>query len=432
MNETQEKSVTVGNTPSFKNATHPFWLKSIQYQNSTCYNITRPRTTTYASTGNYWHSQREGKDVMFVYSAFYDNRPPVGKLPSLRLLTVSTFPANALIYCYVWYAGVEIPYITKVSIVASGHGHTVGGVFYGQWLYSCSLPANSPIPTHVSLSANKCQNSDILVPVYNPKVLSSNSHEFGVCVEVMYGEIDFAAVSEWIELNLMFGVSELHIYNGTMSTNMNKIFNVYRERGVLNLHQIPPPVPEYSITGTYLGSPASLNDCMLRYAYRYKYIVVIDTDEIIVPRKQLNYSSMLKQIDEAMNLTKSSISYSFRNLYHFRDLEPDMKQPTYLRSMRYLKHAKPSPFLYGAKSFIDPRYCLSVFNHYCLVQFPGSPGTIDVPLDIACSHHYRKCGFSQEECTALMNESYHDDYMLNFKNKFNQKVLDTLQQIDYF
>ena len=400
--------------------------------NDTCVNVTRPKNTTYASTGRYWHLQKRGKEEIMVYSTFYDNRPPVGELAIIRLLVVATLSKSARVFCYIWYANVIDPYVIPVTIISSGAGDRLFGVFYGQWLYSCQLPFSYPIPTHVSLSTSSCGQSDILVPVSVPAIHAKIEHEFGVCVSISFGEYDFAIISEWLEFSRLFGVTEVNIYNASMPIKMNRIFDVYKRTGLLQVHQMPPPVPDYSGRGSSIGSPASLNDCMLRNAYRYRYIVVIDLDEMIIPRKHSNYSSMLKAIDQASNLSEPSISYTFRNLYFLKDIASDQNQPEYLTTMRYRKRAKTSGYLFGPKSLINPLYCLSVFNHYCWVRFPGIAFfTVDVPTDLAMSHHYKVCGFSKEKCASLVNESFQDDFMLQFKPQIDIRVRLALKSSGY-
>ena len=59
---------------------------------------------------------------------------------------------------------------------------------------------------------------------------------------------------------------------------------------------MPPSVDSWSYNGVKLSSPSSLNDCLLANVYRYQFLVVIDFDEIIVPRMHRNYSTMLDYI----------------------------------------------------------------------------------------------------------------------------------------
>jgi len=92
---------------------------------------------------------------------------------------------------------------------------------------------------------------------------------------------------------------------------------------------------------------------MMRNVYRYRYIVVIDFDEVIVPRSDDDYSSLVRRINNENNVTAGHPpphAYMFHNTYFFRDLTPDTLQPAHLRTLRYRRSAPPSEIYV---SFID-------------------------------------------------------------------------------
>ena len=193
---------------------------------------------------------------------------------------------------------------------------------------------------------------------------------------------------------------------------------------------MPPPVEDVSVKSAKMASPASLNDCMYRNAYRYKHMVVIDFDEFIVPQKHTNYTEMMKAIDQNAKLKTQYWSYTFRNVFHLLQVKPD-NEAEKLFSLRHQKHAKPSRFMYAPKSIVDPRRCLSVFNHYCWIKFPDTPkpSTIDVPTDIATSHHYRKCNLKDSECNKMYSEHAADDIMERYRVVLQHQVSNVLQSL---
>jgi len=46
-------------------------------------------------------------------------------------------------------------------------------------------------------------------------------------------------------------------------------------------------------------------------------VIVVDFDEIIVPRLQKTYSAMIAHVDITLNRTSSDHTYTFRNAYFF-------------------------------------------------------------------------------------------------------------------
>ena len=86
----------------------------------------------------------------------------------------------------------------------------------------------------------------------------------------------------------------------------------------------------------------------------------------------------------------------------------------------------------ASKSFVDPRSCLSVFNHYCLRPLRQPSTTlihISVHTDIARSHHYRKCGFGNKTCLDYFAQETQDDVALRFKRRLQPAVEYVLHQL---
>jgi hypothetical protein len=236
----------------------------------------------------------------------------------------------------------------------------------------------------------------------------------------------------------MFGVERFNLYDGNLTDpQAMAVFKHYVDKGVVDLRRLPPSVEDYSEEGIRLSSPVSLNDCMMRNMYTSRFIVVVDLDEVIVPRLHSNYSAMLAHIDKLLGLNISYHTYSFRNAYFFRFYSEDNAQPSYLRTLRLRKRSAPNGYLIGTKSFVDPRRCLSVFNHYCWIPFAGSEeglpplGTsVDVDATIGLNHHYRyKCPADEQTCRSYDDSRVTDDTMLRFGDEIKRRVSDTLVEM---
>ena len=107
---------------------------------------------------------------------------------------------------------------------------------------------------------------------------------------------------------------------------------------MVDLRRLPSSVDDYSVEGIKLGSPASLNDCMMRNVYSRRFIVVVDFDEIIVPQKCSNYSAMIAHIDRSLGL-----SISYHTYTHFAT-------PTFLCFTRKMR---PSRRIYARCDCVD-------------------------------------------------------------------------------
>ena len=69
----------------------------------------------------------------------------------------------------------------------------------------------------------------------------------GVCVAVSFGSLPVSELVEWFELNRMLGIDEFNVYNATLTSQFDPVFDYYSHRvGVLNVHQMVPPVVDKS------------------------------------------------------------------------------------------------------------------------------------------------------------------------------------------
>jgi hypothetical protein len=207
---------------------------------------------------------------------------------------------------------------------------------------------------------------------------------------------------------------------------------VQYEDALLRMHHLPQDFNDFTDGALRISSTLGLNDCMLRQMHASRFVINVDFDEIIVPRQQTNYSTMLSHIDATLKRTKSHHTYSFRNTYFFQNQTNDESHPVHLRTLRQRHSAPPSPYLFGAKSFVDPRTCKSVFHHYCWVWFKRSPHplSIDVSAEIARSHHYRyRCPLSKEHCAKLVEEQSMDDVMIKYGAELKRSVEKVLRAI---
>ena len=156
-------------------------------------------------------------------------------------------------------------------------------------------------------------------------------------------------------------------------------------------------------------------------------MIVIDTDEIIVPRTTSNYSELIAELDVLRNVTGvPGFQYVFLNIYFFLHLEQDTTKPDYLRTIRLRHRAPPRSYGYAPKSIVDPRQCSVSFNHYCARYLVRAPNpklkrTFRAPFAMASSHHYRNCGkFYSKTCDNVVNVT--DDFMLRFEAALDARV----------
>ena len=80
----------------------------------------------------------------------------------------------------------------------------------------------------------------------------------------------------------------------------------------------------------------------MRNVYRYRYTVVIDFDEIIIPRSHDNYTQLIEHINLKYGPHDQPHTYMFHNTYFFLELRPDVQQPAHMRTASFRQSASPS------------------------------------------------------------------------------------------
>ena len=375
------------------------------------------------------------------YSAHYDDRPRLSRKPMVRIQTVSSMSEILSNETFCDFSrsvsddtassiktSLRIGNLMPIEVIRTGRGHRVdiGNetlIRYGQYQLSCFLPDVQEIPSHVSIILNN-SNFEVtnLLPILRNEFNSSHIKvdELVICVPISFGHINRVNFINWIELNKMLGVTRVVIYNASLNHDIDPIFDYYRDNVVVN--QIVPPVPDRSRDGVKLGSPAGLNDCLLRQMYYYRYVIVCDFDEVIVPRDNITLLSLLAKVkkNEKKRLKKTeSHSFSVRNAFFLMSYPPDTKFEVtypYLR-YRFQLNYKAKPVL--GKSILDPMLCLSVFNHYCYVPASNTK-RISISDSIARVHHYKNLTFNTNKTG--INNAFPDDIMLRYANVLYDKV----------
>lgn len=375
-------------------------------QGSPCVKTFRPQDPSQPVKPWQWLKTQRGE--YFLHSAFVDDRPGVGVIPVLRVLALTT--RRDTLYCQLWYRGRPQPYVVAAESMAAGTESTEG---YRHTLVSCLLPGASPLPTHVSLSPTKCYGTPVFIPVYAP-VRSIWEYEFGICTFINQENINASRFIEWIVVNRLFGVSEINLYNSTISSAHDDLLTFLADKGYIRLHQAPPVTNNLK---TISGIP--YNDCMLRYMYKYRYILITNLYEVVVPKMHHSYGALLSYLNKRHQLWSYWPSYTLRNQYFFLDFEQNKQQPRDLVTLSNTQRTEAMPHLFACRSFVDPRQCLSVGEHFCWLRFPNTttPWTIDVDAKVAANHHYKHCTFNSNKCKELFDTVQDDRTMLNFRKE---------------
>ena len=373
--------------------------------------------------------RRQGQFLLFVYSAFYDDRSTLATPAVVRVIVVSQDVTKHPVYCKLLYAnGTTV--VVPVRALPIGAGVYKFGTKLMEYVYSCAL--RSPgAPASVSIVDAPTDPTGFLVGVEVP-ARTSRKRAFAVCVSVAYWQHDPYRIVEWMELQRLWGVERVTVYNNSLAAPSAAVFRHYADEGFVDFRQSHNFVHDGSETAIHLHMSPVINDCMYRNMHRFEKIVVVDLDEMIVPRQHGSLAAMLAAVDGVTSRGATSHrSYTFRNIYFFLDQPPDERMSRHLATMRYRRRLPPSPEGVSIKSIIDPQECTNMHNHYCWGYTAKAHTTIggEIAVDpkIAANQHYKKCHFDSYNrkigmCAAILQNVTNDDTMLRFKEPLIRSV----------
>ncbi len=161
-----------------------------------------------------------------------------------------------------------------------------------------------------------------------------------ICTKLLYLKPSYSnTINWWIELNRMHGYNKLTIYNNSLPSQMDSIFEKHADFVQVIQFQCIPNFMEnenskkpyiksfYEFQSVYNTDPLyyhthfeffTLNECFLQNMDQFVHVTVIDQDESIVPRRLSKFrklnSSHVKAVDlnnenECLKSSPSIISY---------------------------------------------------------------------------------------------------------------------------
>lgn len=145
---------------------------------------------------------------------------------------------------------------------------------------------------------------------------------FSLCVKPMYLNYDnILKFLETMEFHRLMGVEHFTFFNHSIGPSVGCIMNsVYNSSIISILPWNLPFISQKEIRTE--GIFAALNDCVYRHRGKSKYLVIVDLDEAIVPRKTTKYYELLNQL-ETLSQKKKIGAYSFQNAFFYLQFPDD-------------------------------------------------------------------------------------------------------------
>ncbi|CAJ0949468.1 unnamed protein product [Ranitomeya imitator] len=240
-------------------------------------------------------------DKTLIIAPYYDPR----ESSLIRILAIVHHTVNNF-FCLFYCKQFGYVHVTaEIDIVQDGFGFP-----YETANLLCKIPPDCDF-NYISVYTNRTKSlSKIPVFEISKDPVGPFSANFTVCISAFYGKYDNALqMIQAIEMYKLLGASRVTIYNTSCGDNVDKVLRHYIQEGVVDV--IPWPIDTYLKTSKkwkyvegldseigYYGQIASLNDCMYRNMFKSEYVLLNDIDEIIIPVKYWDWSTLMRNLQK--------------------------------------------------------------------------------------------------------------------------------------
>ncbi len=379
-------------------------------------------------------------------SAYYDNRLNTG--PSIIILGYE-IRNNIIppIHCLLVYANGEKHCLKEPSLRVPMDTCNIfkeskqGDLYrYIHMFYICNLRSVETVPIAVGMSVNSsmCNNHPSpFIPVYDhSRHASMAKGEIGLCVQTPVYETDFDALVSFVEMYKILGVDLFTMYYVSSNSTrqmMDLLWNMYSD--VLDIIEWNPLFTMDTSVLHYHGQVLAINDCLYRNIGRVKYLIFVDLDELIVPRKHKDLKEMLKELDAA-----HLDSYVFLNVLYLESKVFSLKKKVTQMSKKLCCNRKLPKYLHHfnqvdchfdyfsrSKLIVKPSLVSDMDIHNVCKRISNNTTHLQIPPQLGFTHHYRarpttECHKNPQSHTydAFIDTTVMDKYAIGLIHSINR------------
>lgn len=419
-----------------------------------------PRLTDLHFNNIYWQVLESSNRTIYSYNAFFDNRTLASPEPSVRILgMINSLPPHSPTYCQLWFDDLSSPVTSQVTeykyIWVKGWGNHRQGILQ-PYLLKCQVPEEhrQTVPRAVSLVDAPCDKATNNLRVINNQPPAGEKKDFAVCVKGMslfYMDQSVRLV-EWLELLFLLGADKVFLYDLGVHPNVSKVMNYYQELGRVQVTKLTLPGDQpnlLALISLYLKHKAThkrqnevipYNDCLYKNMNLYKFIALLDLDEVIMPKSSASWSTLMKKLSpEVMSgISHTNASYCLRNVYFLDSMQENHSRvqdvPHYMHMLQHVYRAYnyTRPGFY-VKCFHDPEVVVTLHNHYHLSCYKNWCHSYSIPTEDAHLQHYRSTCVSElkKNCHKFHNHTQLDNSITRFQEPLVTNTKNILHHLGF-
>ncbi|CAH2037521.1 unnamed protein product, partial [Iphiclides podalirius] len=361
-----------------------------------------PPPPAHAPLDAVWQPVTGTRFRFYVYSAYVERRT----VAAVRVIAATKTRGADAVICRMWLPDNRtITLKARVKPIRENWNLKYSATYVLCLLRDSGVKPQETVGASLSVVANSSPNRPPtnLLTVLDTEPKSGIEETLHVCVKPFhfsYSRDEWLV--EWFELNRLLGVSHFYMYNESLSAPVACLLDHYRKQGLVTL--LPWKLPIVSkVEIRTEGQFAAFNDCLYRSMSSAGWLLVIDVDEVVVPRRERTLAALLTALRAAyIPPSKAPSAFLFRNAFFYLRWEDDAEAPAPLVTARKTRRwAAPHALKNRSKYALRPRDAVELGNHFVWELAPGAT-SVGVPTDRALLHHYRiACEYGGVQCLTV-------------------------------
>ncbi|KAM9330227.1 beta-1,4-galactosyltransferase galt-1-like, partial [Gastrophryne carolinensis] len=367
----------------------------------------------------------------FIISPYYE--PRVGPLVRvLAIIHVSVTNISCLFHCS---DERTISVRAEIDIHKDRFGFP-----YGTADLLCAEPSGCNYSFMSFRTRDSTNLSENLVFEVRNRPPPSLSYNFTVCISTLFGNYNnILQMVQSFEMYKILGATRITIYKTSCSKNIDVVLRHYIDEGILEV--VSWPIDRHLQTSkewfyseglnsqiSYYGQTAALNDCLYRNMYRSKFVVLNDLDEIILPGKDHDWSSLMERLQQ-----QHPYASVFRFENHVFPISTKVsgsnlwsRVPGIDIFSHFFREPIDRKVFNDRKMIVNPRKVLQTSIHSTLKHY-GVP--IDVPQALAIIFHCRQKKRMDITSKQLIRDHVLGRYNLTIVPKVDEVIRRLLPQL---
>ncbi|XP_067140334.1 beta-1,4-galactosyltransferase galt-1-like [Centruroides vittatus] len=267
---------------------------------------------------------------------------------------------------------------------------------------------------------------------------SSNKKNLAVCIRPLYGPFNQSvSLIEFVNYYNAAGVDHFYFYTQDIVPEIYQLFKFILNEGKISISLLNWNIGLDSELIHESGQLAHIQDCILRSRNNFRYVILVDLDEFIIPHYQDNLKEMLYNLDAKYNNVGSYVfpMAFFCDEYIFQERKSFGNFP-FITLSNFIRQKTLWYYHERSKTIVNPAVVKIGGIHFVWKHF-DTYREVRVSGDVALLNHYRSCcGMQQtwifhlKSFHVLSDKTLKDKSMLKFQEKMlNSSIMKALHKL---